>query len=155
MLAWAMAEEGLRCPRDGAALQTTEHEGVAVDLCPSCHGVWLDQGELQTIEEKQEKDYSKDLRYESDAEPPSFEEMGRRREQGPIDCPKCKTRMETREHGFASQVLIDACVDGCGVWLDEGELEALEKFFERNRDNETLPLHWRLWASVSSMFKKR
>jgi Zn-finger nucleic acid-binding protein len=63
--------------------------------------------------------------------------------------------MDSREYGYNSQIIIDTCTAGCGVWLDEGEIQALEKFFERNRDNDTLPFHWRLWASVLSVFHKR
>jgi Zn-finger nucleic acid-binding protein len=150
-----MAYEGLVCPRDGTALESAEHEGVTIDVCAKCKGLWLDQGELQTIEERKQADYGSELALQSENEPASYEEHARRREQGPIECPKCHKRMETREHGFASQVLIDACTEGCGIWLDEGELQELEKFFERNRGNETLPLHWRAWASVVSLFKRR
>ncbi|MDB5101300.1 MAG: hypothetical protein JWM80_5721 [Cyanobacteria bacterium RYN_339] len=43
------AERG-RCPRDGAALATQIHEGVEIDQCPTCKGVWLDAGELEHLE---------------------------------------------------------------------------------------------------------
>jgi Transcription factor zinc-finger len=38
-----------RCPRDGALLAPVEEHGVTVDECPTCRGVWLDRGELETI----------------------------------------------------------------------------------------------------------
>lgn len=37
------------CPVDGAALVQKEFNGVVVDVCPTCHGVWLDAGELEAI----------------------------------------------------------------------------------------------------------
>lgn len=37
------------CPRCGAALTTVEHNGVNVEECPACHGMWLDQGEVETL----------------------------------------------------------------------------------------------------------
>ena len=45
----------LRCPKCGGHLITEEYHRVQLDRCPDCHGVWLDQGELNlvsTIEDK-------------------------------------------------------------------------------------------------------
>jgi hypothetical protein len=44
------AFEAGRCPRDGAALSEQKLEGVAIDICPTCKGIWLDAGELEAIE---------------------------------------------------------------------------------------------------------
>jgi Zn-finger nucleic acid-binding protein len=40
------------CPNDGTTLQMTERQGVEVDYCPDCRGVWLDKGELDKILER-------------------------------------------------------------------------------------------------------
>ena len=37
------------CPIDGAELTVTERQGVQIDFCPLCRGVWLDRGELDKI----------------------------------------------------------------------------------------------------------
>ena len=39
-----------KCPRDGAVLKTQIHEGVEIDQCPTCKGIWLDAGELEHLE---------------------------------------------------------------------------------------------------------
>ena len=39
----------LACPRDGTALDERIFESVRVDVCPSCHGIWLDAGELAQL----------------------------------------------------------------------------------------------------------
>ena len=39
----------MKCPIDGADLVMTERQGVEIDYCPSCRGVWLDRGELDKI----------------------------------------------------------------------------------------------------------
>jgi len=39
----------MRCPKCGERLTTVQHLGVTVEECPSCHGMWLDKGELQTL----------------------------------------------------------------------------------------------------------
>lgn len=40
--------------------------------------------------------------------------------------------MDRREHGYCSQIMIDVCHECQGVWLDKGEVQALEVFFERS-----------------------
>jgi Zn-finger nucleic acid-binding protein len=37
------------CPVDNTVLQMTERQGVEIDYCPQCRGVWLDRGELDKI----------------------------------------------------------------------------------------------------------
>ena len=40
------------CPNDNSQMQKISREGVDIDICPSCKGVWLDRGELDKIIEK-------------------------------------------------------------------------------------------------------
>jgi Zn-finger nucleic acid-binding protein len=43
----------MKCPVcSGTDLSTTERQGVEIDYCPSCRGVWLDRGELDKIVER-------------------------------------------------------------------------------------------------------
>jgi Zn-finger nucleic acid-binding protein len=39
----------VKCPVDGAVLEMSERQGVEIDYCPTCRGVWLDRGELDKI----------------------------------------------------------------------------------------------------------
>lgn len=39
----------LLCPDDGTHLRAVDADGIELDLCPHCHGVWLDRGELADI----------------------------------------------------------------------------------------------------------
>ncbi len=39
----------MNCPVDGTTLVMSERQGVEIDYCPSCRGVWLDRGELDKI----------------------------------------------------------------------------------------------------------
>ena len=41
------------CPRCGTALLVEERDGVAIDSCASCGGIWLDRGELETIAKRE------------------------------------------------------------------------------------------------------
>ena len=44
----------MQCPVDQTVLQMTDRQGVEIDYCPQCRGVWLDRGELDKIIEKSE-----------------------------------------------------------------------------------------------------
>jgi uncharacterized ferredoxin-like protein len=37
---------GIKCARDGTELDEQVHDGVRIDVCPTCHGIWLDAGEV-------------------------------------------------------------------------------------------------------------
>ncbi|MGR3320384.1 MAG: TFIIB-type zinc ribbon-containing protein [Pseudooceanicola sp.] len=39
----------MKCPVDGTDLMMTDRQGVEIDYCPKCRGVWLDRGELDKI----------------------------------------------------------------------------------------------------------
>ncbi|WP_395672207.1 zf-TFIIB domain-containing protein [Phenylobacterium sp.] len=39
----------LLCPNDNTAMQNVNRNGVEIDICPTCRGVWLDRGELEKI----------------------------------------------------------------------------------------------------------
>jgi Zn-finger nucleic acid-binding protein len=42
----------MKCPHDDVALLMTERQGIEIDYCPECRGVWLDRGELDKILER-------------------------------------------------------------------------------------------------------
>jgi Zn-finger nucleic acid-binding protein len=39
----------LRCPVDGMAMREFEIDGVHIDRCSTCRGLWFDAGELATV----------------------------------------------------------------------------------------------------------
>lgn len=39
----------MKCPRCDGLLDERERQGVTVDVCASCRGVWLDRGELEKL----------------------------------------------------------------------------------------------------------
>jgi Zn-finger nucleic acid-binding protein len=42
----------MKCPVDEETLVMTDRNGVEIDYCPKCRGVWLDRGELDKIIER-------------------------------------------------------------------------------------------------------
>jgi Zn-finger nucleic acid-binding protein len=49
----------MKCPVcTGIDLKLAERQGVDIDYCPECRGVWLDRGELDKIIERSDKQTS-------------------------------------------------------------------------------------------------
>ncbi len=116
----------LSCPRckEDLIVKTIRHPkaDVEVDACPSCQGIWFDYGELQQLETLVTPVF-----YERRKIPPIYEQLT------PLFCPYCDTHpmMEKHEHPRDAKVIFDLCEHCLGIWLDGGELEAIqqESFF--------------------------
>jgi|TARA_B100001146_G_scaffold219961_1_gene227924 hypothetical protein len=46
----------MRCPVCDVPLSMADRQGVEIDFCPDCRGVWLDRGELDKIIERSAAD---------------------------------------------------------------------------------------------------
>ena len=44
----------LKCPKCGADLRTEAFHTVQIDRCPECHGIWLDEGEIDQLMEHED-----------------------------------------------------------------------------------------------------
>jgi hypothetical protein len=42
----------MKCPNCEELLVMTDRQGIEIDYCPKCRGVWLDKGELDKIIER-------------------------------------------------------------------------------------------------------
>lgn len=42
----------MRCPVCNIELRIAERQGIEIDYCPQCRGIWLDRGELDKIIER-------------------------------------------------------------------------------------------------------
>jgi Zn-finger nucleic acid-binding protein len=107
----------MHCPACHTVLIVVEREGIELDWCPDCSGLWFDEGELVLLGEKAGR-------------PLEAEHLGGREgdtvERGKRRCPRCPRKM--KQVGMASgdgeRVQIDRC-DEHGIWLDRGELGAI------------------------------
>lgn len=61
-------ESKMKCPVCSVELRLAERQGVEIDYCPQCRGVWLDRGELDKIIDKSAREY--ELPRESDYRSP-------------------------------------------------------------------------------------
>lgn len=122
-----------KCPVDDFTLREVSYEGVKIDSCPHCSGVWLDAGELESIQDAQDSDFRGVPTGALDSVR-AAEGMSRARSETPRSCVVCNAGLEQKEYAFASQVMIDQCPNGHGMWLDKDELARLEMFYEDQED---------------------
>jgi Zn-finger nucleic acid-binding protein len=45
----------MKCPIDDTTLAISTREGIEIDYCPTCRGVWLDRGELDKLIERENR----------------------------------------------------------------------------------------------------
>ena len=118
------------CVRCKSEMQKNNLRGVLVDYCGACNGVWLDEGELQALEDgmqKAEDVIRKEKRTEVLAE--------RRRGVEVVgQCPKCQS--DGVKERRMDDVLVDYCTNCRGLFFDHGELQRIlenrkQGFFDR------------------------
>ena len=59
----------MKCPVDGSDLTMSERQGIEIDYCPKCRGVWLDRGELDKMIERSEPERAAAPAYAVQPEP--------------------------------------------------------------------------------------
>lgn len=48
----------MKCPNCNETLLMSDKNGIEIDYCPSCRGIWLDRGELDKIIERSADPYT-------------------------------------------------------------------------------------------------
>lgn len=111
------------CPTCHEPLVAFELDGIEIDRCVDCGGVWLDAGELEGIAER------------AAARPGALttalaqakgDRHGKRR------CPRCRRKLRVIYlEGDGAEIELDRCPRGDGLWLDRGEMQSLIAAFGR------------------------
>lgn len=47
----------MKCPNCSTELKMADRNGVEIDYCPNCRGIWLDKGELDKIIDRSAEHY--------------------------------------------------------------------------------------------------
>ncbi|MCS7164670.1 MAG: zf-TFIIB domain-containing protein [Candidatus Calescibacterium sp.] len=95
------------------------HEDLQLDFCQECEGIWFDRGELVKSLEIDIKDISK---YFPSKTKESIKGSGRR------ICPVCQRKLSIINYSKDSNIWVDICSNGCGIFLDSGELELIKLY---------------------------
>ncbi|MBD3222411.1 hypothetical protein GF314_14345 [bacterium] len=105
----------MNCPACRTEMFVMEYDGLELDHCPQCEGVWFDATELALL-----FDGHPDLADEAIADLPDADtdEKGRR-------CPMCRRSMRKVNIGTGKGVLVDVCGQDHGLFFDRGEVAAL------------------------------
>ncbi len=104
------------CPVCREPLIVVERDGIEIDSCPRCRGLWFDAGELDLLAEKAGR-----VLAPTEGIPTEKADPGEK----PRSCPRCDRRMDKTALGSAPRVTLDRCGAGHGLWFDQGELGAL------------------------------
>jgi len=95
------------CPHCNELMVIVEYQQTEIDYCFSCHGIWLDQGELELLFQQPENKL--DL-----SAAKAFKKSNRR-------CPHCRKKM-VKGNFPETAVEVDICRRDGGIWLDQGEI---------------------------------
>jgi Zn-finger nucleic acid-binding protein len=103
---------------------------VELDVCPRCHGIWFDKGELEAFPDRPSvrallpaaRHAPGRCRRKGHAIPRSMAGCPTCGSAAAV-CPTCQMRLSMVTAGTCS---IEICVPCQGVWLDAGELQRLE-----------------------------
>ena len=68
------ANASMMCPVCDVPLSMSDRQGVEIDFCPQCRGVWLDRGELDKIIERSAAEMAPPPRREP--EPRGYDDRG-------------------------------------------------------------------------------
>ena len=101
----------MRCPACHEPAIALELNGVEIDRCPACAGIWLDEEEIAWLAPHSET-----------AARPLADAL-RKGAVGPNSkrrCPRCNRGMRQE---VLSSVELDRCPLGHGIWFDSGEVE--------------------------------
>ena len=122
----------MKCPVDGSTLESYQVESVEVEKCPDCQGLWFTKSELHQAEEAEGIDENwLDFDLWSDQDSFKAEKSSRK-------CPVCNQIMATIMYDD-TEVQVDYCMEGHGLWLDHGEFERIIDSLRHELLSKSLP----------------
>ena len=71
------------CPRCNNNLTMSNKNGVEIDFCPNCRGIWLDKGELEKIIERENSMINQGNRFAFDDDDDDDDHHQKRHNQHP------------------------------------------------------------------------
>lgn len=106
------------CPVCKKSLIVVERQGIEIDYCLACKGFWFDEGELHLL--PQAVGFKADL--------PDIKALPKvESTQKPHPCPRCRAKMDKVTLQAGSDLILDRCSRGDGIWFDAGELGKMIK----------------------------
>jgi Zn-finger nucleic acid-binding protein len=101
----------LRCPKCRQGMEPIEHDGITIDRCSGCQGLWFDGDEAQQLKASQDSE-------KLDSGDPK---TGRYYDnRGEIRCPHCGNPMEKSADWKQTHIWYETCREH-GIFMDAGE----------------------------------
>jgi len=123
----------MKCPKCKHYMKSIEFEGIQVERCTECYGIWFDRFELQ------------DLKVLSGSEVIDMgdPELGKQQNRNTeVMCPRCEILMTPESDKRQAHIHFERCPECKGVYFDAGEFRdykqlTLGEFFKSvfNRNN--------------------
>lgn len=122
-------DKNLRCVNGCGFLNPNQYEGVEVDVCPQCKGIWLNFNNLNQIIRNKSRAWTGAQKAEI---LPQLGKAGVPQEEleRHLDCPECGELMPAFNYQYSSGIIINKCKHNHGVWLDCGELNKIQIYKE-------------------------
>lgn len=107
------AVHSLKCPKCGHGMEEVTYEGVTIDRCTNCQGLWFDADEAQQL---------KNLPESQSVDSGDPNEGWKWDSRVDIDCPRCNKRMELTADAKQKHIWYEICHDH-GMFMDAGEFK--------------------------------
>ena len=99
-------------------MELVTYEGVTIDRCTQCKGMWFDANEQKLLKDHQG----------SEAIDIGDPTVGRKMDKiNDIQCPRCRTAMIRMVHVDQQPTDYEACTNCYGIFLDAGEFKELKE----------------------------
>ena len=116
----------MQCPKCKHFMKTIQYEGVSIERCTRCYGMWFDHYEVE------------DLKQISGSEVIDIGDVELGSEQNKnmhALCPKCQTIMLSETDEKQKHIRFERCPDCQGVYFDAGEYRdykslTIQEFFK-------------------------
>ena len=104
----------LACPKCEVPMEKVEFGRVSVDRCPSCDGLWFDEGEARKL---------KNLTGSESIDPGTGRNVAGKRDVPvmKMHCPRCNGPMTTVQDAEQPHIEYEMCQEGHGTFFDAGE----------------------------------
>lgn len=109
----------MECPKCNSEFKTIEYEGIEVDRCTQCEGIWFDILEHQELKKIKG---SESIDSGNPAKGQAYNKIDK------INCPKCKTQMIRMVDSRQPHIWYEACSICNGVFFDAGEFKDYKKY---------------------------
>ena len=106
----------LKCPKCNHGMEEVTHEGVTIDRCSNCHGLWFDQDEAHQLKDMESSEHldigDPEVGWKFDS-------------RADIDCPRCGKKMHKTADEKQKHIWYEVC-DEHGMFMDAGEFSDLK-----------------------------